>query len=224
MLEKILKIFELDISWEQLILYMFLSLILGGLIALIHMYKNQYTKNFIVTLMILPLLVNSTILAVNGNLGTGVAVMGAFGLVRFRSAQGNSRDMLSIFWAMVVGLTIGTNNIYYAIFISIFIVIVQLISFTKDFGEKKKENNLEREIKLTTEEAKFSLEKKLNKKYFEEINLISFEINQRKCTLIYHIKFIDKENENRFTNQILKHSAKIDVKISLLENKTNKIL
>ena len=56
------------------------------------------------TLAILPTVVQAVIMLVNGNLGTGVAVMGAFGLVRFRSAPGNAREIGSVFLAMAIGL------------------------------------------------------------------------------------------------------------------------
>ncbi len=62
------------------------SIVLGLIIAFLHMYKNQYNKNFVVTLAVLPMIVQMIIMLVNGNLGTGVAVAGAFILVGFRSA------------------------------------------------------------------------------------------------------------------------------------------
>ena len=65
------------------------SLALGVAVALIHMYQNTYSRNFIITLALLPAIVQAVIMIVNGNLGTGVAVMGAFSLVRFRSVPGD---------------------------------------------------------------------------------------------------------------------------------------
>lgn len=75
------------------------------------MFHNRYSKNFIITLVILPAVVQAIIMLVNGNLGTGVAVMGAFGLVRFRSVPGNSREIASIFLAMAVGLATGMGYV-----------------------------------------------------------------------------------------------------------------
>ena len=64
------------------------SLILGILIAFTYMFKSRYNKSYVVTLAILPVIVQVVIMFVNGNLGTGVAVAGAFSLVRFRSVPG----------------------------------------------------------------------------------------------------------------------------------------
>ena len=85
------------------------ALAMGLLIACMHMYKNRYSKNFILTVTVLPVIVQTVIMLVNGSLGTGVAVMGAFSLVRFRSVPGNSRELGSIFLAMTAGLAAGMS-------------------------------------------------------------------------------------------------------------------
>lgn len=69
------------------------ALALGALVAVVYMYKNTCTQSMAVTLALLPAMVQIIILLVNGNLGAGVAVSGAFGLVRFRSAPGSARDI-----------------------------------------------------------------------------------------------------------------------------------
>ena len=83
------------------------SLILGLLIAAVYRYKSECTKSFAVTLVLMPVIVQMVIMLVNGNLGTGVAVAGAFSLVRFRSAPGSAKEISSIFLAMAVGLATG---------------------------------------------------------------------------------------------------------------------
>ena len=80
------------------------SLILGLLSAVLYMFRNTYTKGFVTALVLLPAIVQMVITLVNGNLGTGVAVMGAFSLVRFRSAPGGAREICAIFLAMALGL------------------------------------------------------------------------------------------------------------------------
>jgi hypothetical protein len=113
---------------------------LGFLVALVHTYKNTYTKNFLIVLMTLPLLVQLVIVIVNGNLGTGVAVMGAFSLVRFRSVPGSSRDLLSVFWAMGIGLATASNNLPVAIVFSIVAAIMVITLSTVKFGQSNEFN------------------------------------------------------------------------------------
>ncbi len=111
MLNHFLTIPTLDASIWSFILCTAASLFFGVLVALLHMYKNSYSKNFVLTLVILPVIVQSVIMLVNGNLGTGVAVLGAFSLIRFRSAEGNSREITSLFLAMSIGLATGLGSI-----------------------------------------------------------------------------------------------------------------
>ena len=88
----------------QFLLCTITSVMLGAVLAAVHTYRNQYSRSFILTLVLLPVMVQTVIMLVNGNLGTGVAVMGAFSLVRFRSLPGNAREIGSIFLAMALGL------------------------------------------------------------------------------------------------------------------------
>ena len=111
------------------------AFVLGLIIALVHQKTTKSSNNFVTTLAILPMLVAMAIMLVNGNLGAGVATVGVFSLVRFRSIAGNSRSILSIFFAMAIGLAVGVG---YVTFAAIFTVIVSLaIVFLKfiRFGE-----------------------------------------------------------------------------------------
>ncbi|OJG28306.1 hypothetical protein RU98_GL001554 [Enterococcus caccae] len=87
---------------------------------------------------------------VNGNLGTGVAVLGAFSLIRFRSVAGGAREITSIFWSMGIGLATGMGFVGYIVLFSITIAFFLLILNTIHFGEKQKV--AEREIKITIPE------------------------------------------------------------------------
>lgn len=83
------------------------SLLLGLGAALLCMYKNRYSQSFAITLALLPAMVQVVIMLVNGNIGAGVAVAGAFGLVRFRSAPGSAREIGLIFLAVTLGIATG---------------------------------------------------------------------------------------------------------------------
>ncbi len=93
-----------------------------------------------VTLTLLPVLVQMVIMLVNGNLGTSVAVLGAFSLVRFRSVPGSSKEMAVIFFAMAVGLATGTGFLSFAVVMTIMIGGVFLLLGKTRFGESKQDN------------------------------------------------------------------------------------
>ena len=90
------------------------SLLLGLLMAFAYMYRTRYTKSFVVTLALLPAVVCVVIMMVNGNVGTGVAVAGAFSLVRFRSVPGTAKEIGVLFLAMGVGLIAGMGYMAFA--------------------------------------------------------------------------------------------------------------
>ncbi len=87
------------------------SLVLGILTALVSMFRNRVSQSFALTLALLPVIVQTVIMLVNGNIGAGVAVAGAFSLVRFRSAPGTAKEIAAIFLAMAIGLATGMGYV-----------------------------------------------------------------------------------------------------------------
>lgn len=118
------------------------SLALGLIIALCYHRQNRGSRNFVLTLALLPSMIQMVIMLVNGNLGTGVAVMGAFGLVRFRSAPGNAREIGSVFLTMAVGLATGMGYLGIAVFFVVLIELIQLLYIKIHLGEEKQDERL----------------------------------------------------------------------------------
>ncbi|MDR1359138.1 MAG: DUF4956 domain-containing protein [Coriobacteriales bacterium] len=113
------------------------SLVLGLAAALFYMYRNSYNKSFVVTLALLPPVVQLVIMLVNGNLGAGLAVMGAFALVRFRSIPGSARDIAAVFTSMAIGLATGMGFLAIAAVFTLIIGLASLLYTTSGFGEPK---------------------------------------------------------------------------------------
>ena len=99
-----------SVSTVQFLMCCVASIVLGAAVACIYMFRHKYSKNFVVTLALLPLIVQMVITLVNGNLGAGIAVMGVFNLVRFRSIPGSAKDIGSVFFAMAIGLATGMGS------------------------------------------------------------------------------------------------------------------
>ena len=134
MLNNILTWPSLDMTQASLVC-LGVALLLGIVIACIYMYRNTYTKSFVITLALLPAMVQTVIMLANGNLGVGVAVMGTFSLVRFRSVPGSANEICAIFFAMAVGLATGMGLVFYAIAFTAIIGIAMLLYHTLRFGE-----------------------------------------------------------------------------------------
>ena len=104
------------------------SLVLGIALALTHKFTTQTTKGFLVTLATLPLLVMAVMIMINGNLGTSIAILGAFSLIRFRSLAGRAKDLLSVFFAMMIGLACGMGHVLFGAVITV-IAIIAIVLF-----------------------------------------------------------------------------------------------
>ena len=136
MLESILSSSS-DLTAAQFLLLSGVSLALGFLSALVYMYRNTYTKGFVVTLVLLPVVVQTVIALVSGNLGAGVAVAGTFSLVRFRSVPGGAREIAAIFTAMAIGLATGMGYIGLAVLLFAAVSAASLLLLTLRFGEQE---------------------------------------------------------------------------------------
>lgn len=106
------------------ILSLIISLLLGLLLAKAYKYKTIYTKEFIITLATLPVLISIIIFLVNGSLGTSVAVAGTFGLIRFRSAAGGAKEILYVFFATAIGIATGMGFLVLAILFTLVLLLV----------------------------------------------------------------------------------------------------
>lgn len=139
------------ISVQDFLLCLICSLGIGLLLAFMYMYRTRYTKSFVVTLALLPAVVCVVIMMVNGNVGTGVAVAGAFSLVRFRSVPGTAKEIGILFLAMGAGLITGMGYLGYALLFSIIVSGVSMLYTHLDFGAKKR-NALYKTLNITIPE------------------------------------------------------------------------
>ena len=124
------------------------ALFLGALIAFASSFRTGCSRSFLLTLLLLPPIVQTVIMLVNGNIGTGVAVAGAFNLVRFRSAPGSAREIAGIFLAMATGLACAVGYIGIALLFTLIlcaVLILWALFSTPDSGE--------RELRITVPES-----------------------------------------------------------------------
>ncbi|MBQ2093300.1 MAG: DUF4956 domain-containing protein [Ruminococcus sp.] len=125
------------------------SIVLGILTALVYMFRNRCSQSFAITLAVLPAIVQVVIMLVNGNIGAGVAVAGAFSLVRFRSAPGTAKEIGAIFLAMAIGLATGMGYVTLAVLFFVIIGAFMLLLNLVKFGDG---DRAERSLKITIPE------------------------------------------------------------------------
>ena len=140
---------EAGITGYTFFLCTLVALLCGFLIAFFYSLKNTCSKSFLITLVLLPAIVEMVIMLVNGNLGAGVAVAGAFSLVRFRSAAGKGQEITAVFLSMAVGLATGMGYLAIAV---IFSLLISAISFALTASHFGNGNAAEQELRVTVPE------------------------------------------------------------------------
>ena len=117
-----------------------IALLCGALVAMVSSFRSHTTKSFFVTLVILPFAVQTVIFMVNGNVGTGIAVAGAFSLVRFRSLPAKAKDIISIFVSMTAGLACAAGfmgiAILFTVVACVFFVLLSSIKMRSDKAQE----------------------------------------------------------------------------------------
>ena len=197
------------------IILVLVSLVLGGIMALIHTYRNDYTKSFIMTLAILPAVICVVILMVNGNIGAGVAVAGTFSLVRFRSAPGTAREIGAIFAVVGMGLIMGMGYIGYAALFTCLIGLA-ILMYSRFSADGKKS---------TRKILKITIPENLNYSdvfdEFLEKYTKSYKLKQVKTSnmgslykLSYEIVLTDPSIEKEFIDQLRTRNGNLEISLA----------
>lgn len=204
-----------SVELSSILLCSIVSIILGLGIAFTHKQTSKYNKNFLITISILPLLVQTIIIMVNGNLGTSVAIMGAFSLVRFRSLPGTSKEILSVFFAMTVWLATGMGHLVFAVMITLIgSLSIFILSKVTLFDKNKKEKILK--IMIPENLDYTTVFDDIFETYTEKV-----ELEQVKTTnmgsmfdLSYRIILNDNVNEKEFIDNLRVKNGNLKVMIS----------
>lgn len=139
-----------EITVSSFFLCTAVSLLLGLGAAALSMFRSKHSRSLVLTLAVLPAMVQLIIMMVNGNIGAGVAVAGAFGLIRFRSAPGSAREIGLVFLSTAIGLATGMGYVAIAaVFFAIIAAVWLLLTVTR-FGAGAAD---ERELKITIPEG-----------------------------------------------------------------------
>lgn len=193
------------------------SLIIGFVIAAMYMYKSTYSKSFIVTLAMLPAVVCVVIMMVNGNIGAGVAVAGAFSLVRFRSVPGTAKEIGVLFMAMGAGLIMGMGYIAYAFLFVIILGLVNMLYAQLYFGAKK-QKALHKTLRITIPEDLDYTDvfDDIFDRYTEKSELVNVKTTNMGSLfkLTYNLTFKTENTEKAFIDEIRCRNGNLEITIS----------
>ncbi len=214
--------FSLDTTTTEGILYsMAFALLFGAVTAVVYAVKNRYSRNMFISLIVLPVAIGAVLTLINNNLsggvGVGIAIAGAFSLLRFRSVPGTALDITYVFIALVSGVTAATGQVAYGgIAVGATLLILLIFKFIPD---KKRKSNM-RSLRLTVPESLNYAEA------FEEVlkqYALSYELVKVKTTnmgstfeLIYDIMLKNGADEKQFIDDLRVRNGNLPISCSVL--------
>ena len=208
------------ISVKDFLLCLGTSLILGLIIAGACRLKNEHTKSFLLTIALLPAVVCVVIMMVNGNIGAGVAVAGAFSLVRFRSAPGTAKEIVTIFLAMSTGLIAGMGYLGFSALFTVVMCAVFLL-YNEIASKKGKTETLRKTLKITIPEdldytGAFD---DIFAKYLKESELVAVKTTNMGSMfrLTYNVTLADAASEKEMLDHIRERNGNLEIMVSKQE-------
>ena len=202
------------ISVENFLLCVGVSLAIGLFLTLCNSFRNRPSKSFVATIAILPTIVCVVIMMVNGNIGAGVAVAGAFGLVRFRSLPGTAREIAMLFLAMCAGLICGMGYLGYAVLFSLIMGLICVVYSVMNLGGAKNSRTLSITIPEDLDYTEVFTD--LLKEY-----TTSWELEQVRTTnmgtmfrLTYYVVLKDISKEKELMDKLRCRNGNLEVMIS----------
>lgn len=209
------------ISVTDFLLCLGASLVLGLVMAFAYMYRTRYTKSFVITLALLPAVVCVVIMLVNGNVGTGVAVAGAFSLVRFRSVPGTAKEICTLFLAMGAGLIAGMGYLGFAAVFTVVMCAAFVLYNRLDFGSKKNADTYKTLSVTIPEDLDYS-------GVFDDIfaeYTSSFDLTRVKSTnmgsmfkLTYNVALRDVSREKEMLDKLRCRNGNLEITVSKQES------
>lgn len=202
------------------------ALALGAVIALTVNFRSRHSGSFLVTLALLPAVVAVVIMLVNGNLGAGIAVAGAFSLVRFRSMPGTAREIGAIFIAMAVGLGCGMGFPgFAALFGGIMCVMMLLYSLLR-FGQRSNQR-LRKVLRITVPEDLdyANMFEDLFEKYTNQSQLLSVKTTNLGSLnrLTYEIELKQAGTEKALIDELRVRNGNLEISMSIFADPENEL-
>lgn len=231
MLETLFKgLFDTDlasvISVTDFLLCLGSALVIGLIMAFAYMYHTRYTKSFVITLALLPAVVCIVIMLVNGNVGTGVAVAGAFSLVRFRSVPGTAKEICTLFLAMGAGLIVGMGYIGYGFLFTVVMCLIFMLYNHFGFGVRRNAAIYKTVTVMIPEDLDYT-------EVFDDIfneYTSSFELERVKTTnmgslfkLSYNVVLRDAAKEKEMIDRLRCRNGNLEITVSRQETAVSEL-
>ena len=203
------------------------SVFIGLAVALVYIKtEKRYSSGFVVTLALLPAVVQIIIMMVNGNLGAGVAVAGAFSLVRFRSIPGTAKEIGAIFIALAAGLATGMGYIAFAAIFALVMLLLMLVYSALKLGARAAARKKELTVVIPENLNYTGVFEEVFEKYLSENALKSVKTTNMGSMfeLTYHVKEKNESDEKAFIDELRTRNGNLSISLGMIPDGNQGVL
>lgn len=219
-LESILESVEVNVSLAETLIMLAISFVSGIIISITYLKtstKGKGSKNFVLTMILLPAIISSIIMLIGSDVARAFSLAGAFSIIRFRSDPAEPKDIAYVLFSMGAGLAAGIGEYVFAIIFTIILCAVMLILSKTKFGNEKH----------TTKQLKITIPEDLNyESEFDEVFKkyeIEYSLKKVKTAslgslyqLYYDITFAGDINTQELINDLRIRNSNLDISLSLV--------
>lgn len=198
----------------------FLSFILTLIIAIVYRLTHtgaRYSQSFVQTIIIMGVVVSVIMIVIGNNIAVAFGLVGAFSIIRFRSAMSDPKDIAFIFFGMAAGISSGLGYYMIAILFTFSLVLIIFFLYKTNFGSVP---NVKKRLTLTVPENLHdeTIFNEILSKYLRLYALRSIRTSNQgtMIQLEYVIQNKPGVDDKTIMDEIRKVNANLEVRINYL--------
>ncbi|SEM55757.1 DUF4956 domain-containing protein [Paenibacillus sp. OV219] len=206
-----------ELTFADAILSFAIAILLGGIISFTYMKTQRtYSPSFTLTMMILPVIVAIIIMLIGSNIARAFSLAGAFSIIRFRSAPGDSKDISYVLFSMAAGLACGVGAYGYAVLFIVLLCVLMFVLNALKFGANKE---LYKTLKVTIPEN-LGYEEALGEVFVKHD--VEYELKKVRTTelgslyeLVYSVKLGPNTNQKELLDAVRTRNGNLDITLTM---------
>ena len=122
---------------ESVLLSLLLAFVLGQVLAWVYYFTHSglsYSRTFVQSIVLITIVVAIIMAVIGNNIITAFGLMGALAIIRFRNVVKDTRDIVFIFCALVVGMAAGSQRFAIAIMGTVVLSLITVYLHITGFG------------------------------------------------------------------------------------------
>src|SRR3989338_8792966 len=192
-------------SIQQIVLNIVLTFVLAFIIALVYKKTHKglaYSQSFVFTLVFMSVIVSVVMMVIGNGLARAFGLLGAFSIIRFRTAVKDTKDTGYIFFAIAIGMAVGTNNYEIAVIGTVLILFMLFVLDKTNFGSIKKHEYLLSFV--VSHEGETGSFESVFTKHLNNSMLLNINSKQdgKASEMTYHVSFTDEKSKEQFVKEL----------------------